>query len=297
MLAPLKADSASPAWGAFWSESDLDGCTRAFPTEARDRIALGWSRAFAGAGTRGSVLDLACGKGAVLRYAAAAGFAPLKGIDIAPTASLAGGPFDLSGNINAGALPFPDQSFDVVVSQFGVEYAELRKAVDEAARVSRSAVVLLTHAADGVVVVQSREQVAQIDWLDKVRAFARMRTYVESRLPVAADDVEKLAHEIVKQAGGAENVSLLEALYRCASGLRTDPVPLVSLDALEYGMRDHAVRLRQLIRAAPAPYEVEAAAGVLRNKGFEVEIRPEGRGAIPPLVGRWVIARRTGSKS
>jgi ubiquinone/menaquinone biosynthesis C-methylase UbiE len=292
MPASLNVDSAGSAWEAFWCESNFDGCTLAFPSEARDRIVLGWRRALADLGAGQSVLDVACGKGAVLQHAAAAGFARLTGVDLAPTACLVGTPFDLRGEIDARALPFSDRAFDAVVSQFGLEYAGLEAAVGEAARVCSSAVVLLMHAADGVVVAQGQEQVAQIDWLDRVRAFARMRAYVESGRTAEARDVEKLAREIVEQADAAENVSLLEALYRCATGISANPVPCTSLDALEQDLRGHAVRMRELIAAAPAPHEVEAAGDILRSKGFVVEIRPEGRGTDRPLIGRWVIAHR-----
>jgi hypothetical protein len=152
------------------------------------------------------------------------------------------------------------------------------------------------HAADGAVVAQAQEQVGQIAWLDKARAFARMRAYVESRRIHEAGDVKKLAREIVEQADAAENVSLLEALYRCATGISADPLACTNLDALEQDLSGHAIRMRELIAAAPTAHQVQAAGDILRSKGFVVEIRPEGRRTGPPLIGRWIVAHRRGNR-
>ncbi|RLQ22156.1 methyltransferase domain-containing protein [Seongchinamella sediminis] len=84
-----------------------------------------------------SVLELACGSGAVAAIAAKTRpRARLFCSDISPSAlalaraSLPAATFAAS---HGRQLPFPDQAFDLVVSQFGIEYAGL-EALPEAAR-------------------------------------------------------------------------------------------------------------------------------------------------------------------
>jgi SAM-dependent methyltransferase len=75
------------------------------------------------------VLDVACGTGVVAVTAARAG-AKVRGLDLAPAlveharhnASLAGVDIDFTEG-DAEALPYPDASFDVVLSQFGHIFA------------------------------------------------------------------------------------------------------------------------------------------------------------------------------
>jgi ubiquinone/menaquinone biosynthesis C-methylase UbiE len=97
---------------------------------------------FAGISAREEVLDVACGTGVVAVTAARQG-ARVRAIDLAPAlldrarhnAGIAGVEVDLSeGDVEA--LPYPDATFDVVVSQFGHMFAPRPQvAVNEMLRV------------------------------------------------------------------------------------------------------------------------------------------------------------------
>lgn len=90
------------------------------------------------------VLDVACGSGNVA-LAAARRYCEVAGIDYVPAlidrartrAAAEGVPIDFRG-ADAQSLPFPDGSFDVVLSQFGVMFApDQEKAAGELLRVCR----------------------------------------------------------------------------------------------------------------------------------------------------------------
>jgi len=87
-------------------------------------------------------------------------------------------------NTAAESWPFPDGSFELVISQYGLEYAGLGLALGEVARVLASGGQLhwLVHGTESIVVAQSRAQLVDIDWLLASEGpFAAMKTYIEAR--------------------------------------------------------------------------------------------------------------------
>jgi ubiquinone/menaquinone biosynthesis C-methylase UbiE len=121
-----------------WSAGDYDRISAGFRHEAEAFIArLGLTPS-----TR--VLDAACGSGNLTIPAARTG-ATVSGLDLVPSllsaaerwASHEGLPIDFADG-NAEALPYGDQSFDVVTSMFGVMFAARPdRVVAELTRVTR----------------------------------------------------------------------------------------------------------------------------------------------------------------
>jgi SAM-dependent methyltransferase len=281
-------DSAADTalWGMFWRDAGIDGCIAAFPVDVRAAIEDRWRALFAGAPADANVLDLGSGRGAVLAHARGAGLTRLTGIDMA---ELPPGDFDIRCGIDAAALPFADQSFAIVTSQFGVEYAGLAAAAGEAARVAAAEIWLLLHAAEGPVATQGRTQMAQIAWLrDDIDAFGRMQRHVAAPTPATAADIEALRGQIVTLAETADNTTLLEAVWRAVPALLAAPDAGDEVDRLSGDLADHGRRLATMVAAAPSLATTEALAAQLRRAGFMVDI--EAMGAGP--VARWVIARR-----
>ena len=91
--------------------------------------------------SRGSYLDVACGRGEMLRHAEALGFSFVQGTEIVP--ALIDGSRVVYGEVHA--LPFPDKSFDVVTMLDVIEHlipGDDETACRELARVARRHILL-----------------------------------------------------------------------------------------------------------------------------------------------------------
>ncbi len=177
-----------------------------------------WAGFFADNSTGNRVLDVATGNGVLLVWAARAARATgrqltLTGIDLAdidPARFLPEYRADLSaarfvGRTAAESLPFADGSFDTVVSQYGLEYAELEQALSEAARVLAPGGRLhwLAHDADSMVVGQGRAKLADIDLLLASEGpFAAMKAYVQAR--TRRRKVTRATRDLTEALGRAE---------------------------------------------------------------------------------------------
>lgn len=283
----------SDPWSAFWSTAELHGSVASFPASARDAIEARWKTFFRSVDSDARVLDIGCGKGAVLSYAQEAGHPDdlLVGVDRVAASVISGAGFDLQGGIDAANLPFADQAFQCVVSQFGIEYACLPGAIREAARVCSVSMLLLVHAKDGVVYRQALEQEGQIEWIAReLELFGRARTHFSIASAQSAADMEALLRALVDQAEAAENVSLLEGVYRSLLDLQDCADPLSGLAALERELIAHQRRMRAMIAAAPDAASMDALPETLRQLGFIASIENTDDGA--DRIGRWIAAYR-----
>lgn len=65
------------------------------------------------------------------------------------------------------ALPFADETFHLVTSQYGIEYADLARAIPETLRVTAPGghIALLVHVADARPVALAHKELPHLDWL------------------------------------------------------------------------------------------------------------------------------------
>jgi SAM-dependent methyltransferase len=275
--ASLPDRQAAQDWQRFWQDAGIDGCTATLPPAVAANIAGGWRALLAGVSPGLRLLDVACGRGAILALARARGLADVRGVDLV---AIDGADPAISSGIDAAYLPFADASFDIVTSQFGIEYAGLLVAGLEAARVARHHLWLLLHAAEGPIAAQAREQLDQLAWLrDDEAAF----TLIQAPNPAG---LQSLRDKIVGRAETAQNVTLLEGLWlslgELAAGDTSRGATMVAeLDA-------YATRLATMTAAAPTAAETDAVRASLAGLGWQVETRDEG----PQPVARWLLATR-----
>ena len=143
-------------------------------------IAERWIGLFTAMPDRSRILDVGTGNGVLLAHAAAAAERSgkrfeLTGIDLAEIDPATYVSDHLAvqhdarflGGVNAAELPFDDASMDVVVSQFGLEYADVNRALDAVGRVLEQGgrLIWLAHSQDSAVVAQNSDQEKQVELL------------------------------------------------------------------------------------------------------------------------------------
>jgi len=166
-------------WRNYWKEDRNESCVAentATATAIRER----WIELFSDLANGSRILDVATGNGALLAHAAIAAERgalnfSLTGVDLAdidPVRYVSGIPDSLrkaefKGGVAAEKLPFSDASFDVVVSQYGLEYADLDKALAEVERVLTAGgrLLWLAHNDKSLVVEQNQDQIRQVEFL------------------------------------------------------------------------------------------------------------------------------------
>jgi SAM-dependent methyltransferase len=119
----------SEKWSEYWQSEGSQG--EVFVNargEAHPALAAFWTDKFSKVSQQGSFLDLACGGGSVFAHLPAGSAATLTGADISDEAIkvLTSRFSHVTGVVTpAEKTPFDSASFDLIVSQFGVEYAGL----------------------------------------------------------------------------------------------------------------------------------------------------------------------------
>ena len=316
------APGANQGWKDYWKEDRSASCVPERASTARE-IREWWIERFAGMPDACRILDVATGNGVLLAHAAIAaeregrGFA-LTGVDLAdidPLRYVSDLPASLRearfiGGIAAERLPFGDAGFDVVVSQYGLEYADLHRALAEVERVlaGKGRLLWLAHSEDSSVVRQNREQGAEVEFLlaagGPLHAMRQLVAKISKR--------KRLEH-----AGKRLRSALVEAEEYCRAhppAKVVDEVCTVLADTaqrwqfyhpddLDEMLADsrkrliaHRQRINDLQRAVLSPERLEAVRARLRQAAWDdVAFSALRVGTASTPIGILVEARRVAS--
>lgn len=159
------------AWSTYWAAGMLHSCPRPGQGNYVGAISTFWRGRFEAMPVSARVLDLGTGNGALplmlSQWSQGQSTAPLTidavdFADIAPDRSdaTAAGQVTFHPRVMLESLPFPDSTFDCVVSQYGLEYAAWPQALHEILRVAKPAAqfAFVMHHGESVLVDVARTE-------------------------------------------------------------------------------------------------------------------------------------------
>jgi SAM-dependent methyltransferase len=307
-------------WDEYWSADRQASCVPENPELART-IAAFWIAQFAACGPEARILDVGTGNGIVLAYAAEAARRrghrfSLTGVDLAaidPARFVPGLAAQLSaatfrGGVAAEQLPFADGSFDLVCSQYGLEYADLPRALAEAGRVLAPGgrLLWLGHHVVSDVVVQNTAHRAQLDYLlADGGAWAAMRAFVGAlghvdrresavrRLGDALAAAEAWCREHPPARIVASVCGEFADVARRADAWRPEDLHRMLEDG-ERRMRLHRLRIEDLAAAVLTPERLATVRSALSGPGWrDLRVEEIRMGPLSSGVGFLIQATRT----
>ena len=278
-------------WDAYWRAGGVERGSAVTGDAPGDKFDSYWRDFFSSLleeTQAPKVVDLACGAGAVMSRAAQS-FEPeaiCLGLDYAFHAAASLTSVRREGSAlfgvaaSANRLPFPDQSFDVVVSQFGLEYAGL-EAFGEAGRILApgGAGQLIIHYKGGGIEQECAENASVLNEILDARLFETAED-VFSGDPSAPQKLKGVFNSLTPLSGGAPVAAkmLLSRLLQDVSRLVTRRKAYEPSDALGWltAMRDeisaYHARMRAMTEAALNTEDIDKARIRLTESGAVIEV-------------------------
>lgn len=170
----VQTDIRSRAWTRYWASGALHSCDGSFALEGEGAIAAFWRAAFIDAPTQGHLLDLGTGNGGLMLAASRALQAwQLSGVDLSRPilpwldAGRDDDRIQLFAETRMEQVPLPSGAINLLVSQFGIEYADHQQVVREALRLLAPGgrLALVVHHAESVVTRVAADELRALDLL------------------------------------------------------------------------------------------------------------------------------------
>ena len=300
------SDDRQAHWDRHWAGGTTHSCAGSYGELYGGAIASYWSEIARSLPDGARVLDIATGAGAVPRLLLdATDGRPLhiEAIDLAAVSPswLDDLPADTRRRIGfhprqpAESLPFPDRSFDLVTSQYGLEYARRNEALAEALRVLRPGgrIALALHHQQCRPVQLARVEIDHLDWLLGPEGLLQVTRRIipllaQARSPSEREALAKDPHaEACREAFNACQDTLDErtrvqdgadVLFEARDAMNavlrtaletTDPQALAAWEACCQSMEDARRRLRDLVAHALDDRSLADLLAILAAHGVE----------------------------
>lgn len=295
-------------WSLYWQNDNLESCIASRSSEDTRVIVEFWRGFASQLDHAATVLDLASGNGAVPRLLLAGNpgleIVAVDKAQIEPAKYLSKAnelaSVRFMPDVDICALPFEPESFDVVTSQFGLEYAPIHEACSSAVRVLKKfgSIRLLMHHEDSEIVRPSTETLAEIArLLIPNGVISSVIGYVAGQASV--NDLEVAGQQFLKEKNGkTPHISgqIFNGINQVIVGMADNPDHAT---ALAYSMRLRLVaeqtRLQQLKSAALNVERAHELELILRKLGIEIELfetlKLDGDSNGGDLIG-WQLAGR-----
>lgn len=269
------------AWTAYWAAGCLHSCTGSFDAGYSGAIGAFWAEQFWTVTAADRVLDLATGNGALplLLYSrdSGAGCPEVDAVDLAQVAPAWHQPprhdrIRFQSGVAMEQLPFADASFDLVVSQYGFEYAQRTPALRECVRVLRRTgrLALVMHHSGSVLARVGRAELAHqarlfdqrgllltaaavLPWFARARAGEDLRGNAGANAARAAYNaaIAALATDITTLETPDLLVQARDQVHRIVAGAQADAGPaLAALSVFAEALRAAGLRTAEMLTHA-----------------------------------------------
>ncbi len=326
-------DDALWEWSVFWQSDQRESCVLANEADDSDQLNSSWREFFGALPSGARILDLGTGNGSVAAQAAAVSQESSKqfsihGVDLAEidpfrfVTSAAGllQQITFHPRTPMEELPFADEHFDAICSQYGLEYSQTDKSLAEALRVlrTRGRFRFLLHAEDGVLKSRCQLQRQQAETILGSALFLRLTEALEKivaaeqqparqKVISAEDSIAALKgafDDLERAFSNSENRSLVDNLFAAVRRLPSlrksyDLKTLLGMaDDIRELLMAQAKRLRAMERAALDDVAAKALVDQLRDNGATavvLEHAATGEGDI--CVGFWLYGEKAADKT
>lgn len=295
-------DKHKEDWSNYWqgrSANESGDALVGVGIEDNKTLNAHWVKAFANIDSTTSVLDVACGAGSVLKHADLAGSKNLTGVDFSDSAiNVLIKKFpSASGYVaSVDSLPFSENAFDFVVSQFGFEYAGDQnmkmKAAQEMARVAKTNghISLVTHLKGSVIEEGCQKSISQIDVIRKSGFLSAIRHFLDiiytqrlepAELEASMKNLNAKAEPIMELLRSTKNnqnlfINFVRHMMQSAHTLITNHRKYAHKDAItwleqiQFEIETYFGRMDSMILSALNPGDVEKILYIFEETGFEI---------------------------
>lgn len=310
-------------WARHWASGAAHSCAGSYDQTYGGAIASFWQEVHARTAPGSRLLDIATGNGALPRLLLQ--MRPeldlqIDAVDIVPTVpawvhalpATQAERLRFHTEVPAESLPFPRASLDLIVSQYGLEYADLARALPELMRVRapRGRIALLMHHTASRPVTLAAVEMGHMEWLRGPQGLLAAAAGMLEPMARAATESGRaaLAGDAVALAARSHFNAAQEALAeraRAADGadvlfeIRQSVVELLNLarqrgqaaaerawSALDIALSDAHFRLAELRACALGEAEVREITQALEAQSLRCTLRTLSEG--PHLMG-WTL--------
>ena len=278
------SEASDNAWNTFWERDQKrsgggSGCLPAGWQGIADMQRRVWHRFSRPLPKSAHLLDLATGDGAVLRQIVE-NRSDLKLIGVDRATALPNAPkgITLQGGVSMEELPFDDNQFAAVTSQFGFEYGNIEAIAPEIARVLQPGgrLGLITHRLNGPIVAHNRKRREQISWAIEENALHQIaKDYLAQREVGSAEIPQALIDAPAKGANahgqGSAAWELAEAIRQTLHLGRNDDTAGVEevICDIEAQAKNELGRIASLEKAATLASNADHVIDVLATVGLK----------------------------
>ena len=329
----LRRDDALWEWSVFWQSDQLQSCMPTNNPDDPEQLFSTWREFFGALPAGASILDLGTGNGSVATQAVAVSQEKsrrfsIHGVDLAAIdpSRFVTSAADLLQEITFHPrtpmenLPFGDNHFDAVASQYALEYSQTNSSLAEAIRVLHAPgrFRFLLHADDGVLKGRCELQRRQAETILGSPLFACLRSALETIVAVehrqtpqtlanAEESIEALKSvfdDLECEFSDSENRSLVDNLFaavRRLPGLRKSydlKTLLVMADDIRELLTAQAKRLQAMEQAALDEDEAMELVERLHNIGVadvKLERATVSDGKI--CIGYWLYGEKAADET